>query len=208
MRTPPKKRVGELAHTVGYVFQNPDHQIFAATVRKEIAFGPRNLGCTPDEVARRVDEALRLFDLLEQAEAPPAVLGFGLRRLISIAAVYAMRPAILILDEPTTGLDWRSATHLMALLSDLHRRGHTILLITHDMRLVCDWAPRTLLMHAGRVLAEGPTIEVMALQAELARAQVSPPQVVTLGERLAMSPLPLTVEAFCERVIAQRGGGA
>jgi len=201
-----ERSIGELARSVGYVFQNPDHQIFAATVREELAFGPRNLGCDPSEIAERVASALARFDLTDLAEAPPAVLGYGQRRLVTIASVVAMRTPLLILDEPTTGLDWRSASRLMALLAELNQAGHTILLITHDMRLVCDWAPRTLLMHEGCLLADGPTAQVMAQSEALARAQVAPPQVVRLAQSLRLDPTPLTVRAFCERL--QQGPGA
>jgi energy-coupling factor transporter ATP-binding protein EcfA2 len=112
---------GQLAQTVGYVFQNPDHQIFCATTRQELAFGPRNLGLLEVEVKRRVDEALACFDLEEVADKPPAVLGYGLRRKIGVAAVYAMQPRVFILDEPTTGLDWRSTMELMELIGEMHR---------------------------------------------------------------------------------------
>ena len=201
-----QRSIGELARSVGYVFQNPDHQIFAATVREELAFGPRNLGCEPDEIAERGEDALGRFDLMALADAPPAVLGYGQRRLVTIAAVVAMRTPLLILDEPTTGLDWRSASQLMALLAELNGAGHTILLITHDMRLVCDWTPRTLLMHEGRLLADGPTAEVMARSEALARAQVAPPQVVRLGQSLRFDPTPLTVDGFCQRLQEGSGG--
>ena len=107
--------VGQLAQTVGYVFQNPDHQIFCDTIREEFAFGPRNLGLPEAEVRRRVEEALARFDLEQYADRPPAVLGYGLRRKIGVAAVYSMRPRIFILDEPTSGLDWRSTVELMEL---------------------------------------------------------------------------------------------
>ena len=199
--------VGELARTVGYVFQNPDHQIFCPTVREEIAFGPRNLGLSSDETGHRVEEALQLFGLEAHANLPPAVLGFGLRRLISVAAVYAMRPSILILDEPTTGLDWRSASHLLTLMQQLHAKGHTILLITHDMRLVTAFAPQTLLMHEGLVLTMGATADVFDQGDKLQRAQIQPPQVTQLGQRLGIGGAggSLTVEGFCQRYLMVRG---
>lgn len=193
--------VSELAHTVGYAFQNPDHQIFCATTRQEIGFGPRNLGLNAEEVRTRTEEALRVFGLVEYAEVPPAVLGFGLRRKVSIAAVYAMRPSILILDEPTGGLDWRSACELMSLVGRLHAQGHTIILVTHDMRLVAEYTRQTLVMHDGHVLAYGSTREVLCRDRELRRAQITPPQITHLGRLLADCGFPddiLTVGEFCE----------
>lgn len=200
--------VGELAHQVGYVFQNPDHQIFCATTREEIGFGPRNLGLDPEAVRVRVDDALETFALTPYADTPPAVLGYGLRRKVSIAAVYAMRPQILILDEPSIGLDWHSAQELMARVDDLHAQGHTIILVTHDMRLVAEYTQRTLVMHEGNVLAYGPTKEVLCRAEQLERAQINPPQINRLSRRLSdlgFDGQALSVEAFCEAYGEIRG---
>jgi energy-coupling factor transporter ATP-binding protein EcfA2 len=199
--------VGELARRVGYVFQNPDHMIFGATVREEIGFGPRNLGLTPAEVRERTDEALAAFDLTAHAETPPAVLGYGLRRKVSLAAVFAMRPHILILDEPTTGLDARSTAELMARVDRMHREGHTIVLVTHDMRLATRHCHEVLVMHEGRVLAYGPTREVFCRSEDLAQAQLTPPQVALLAQRLqkqGMSCDLLTADEFVEAYAALR----
>jgi len=199
--------VGELARTVGYVFQNPDHQIFCATTREEIAFGPRNLGLSPQEVAARTEEALETFGLRAYADLPPAVLGFGLRRIVSTAAVIAMRPKVLILDEPTAGLDWRAAHELLDRIAGLHAEGHTILFVSHDTQLVAEYCPETLVMHEGQVLAYGMTTQVMGQLAVLQRAQLTPPQVTQLARRLADCGLPdcLTVEQFCAAYRQLRG---
>ncbi|MEA3407101.1 MAG: energy-coupling factor transporter ATPase [Chloroflexota bacterium] len=192
--------VGELAHQVGYVFQNPDHQIFCATTWEEIAFGPRNLGLAPETVRARVSEALETFSLTPYAETPPAVLGYGLRRKVSIAAVYAMRPQILILDEPSIGLDWRSTQELMARVDELHDQGHTIILVTHDMRLVAEYTRQTLVMHEGGVLTYGPTEVVLCQTEQLKQAQIAPPQIARLAGRLTdlgFNGQALSVEGFC-----------
>lgn len=192
--------VGELARIVGYVFQNPDHQIFCPTTREEIAFGPRNLGLTTAEVAERTEEALAAFGLGPYADLPPAVLSFGLRRVVSTAAVYAMRPQVFILDEPTAGLDWQSAHNLLDHMARLNAEGHTILFVTHDMQLVAEYASEVLVMHEGCVLAYGETRQVMAQVDILARAQIAPPQVTRLAQRLqdlGIRPDCLTVEDFC-----------
>jgi len=191
--------VDQLARTVGYVFQNPDHQIFCPTTREEVSFGPRNLGLDQEEIDRVTQQVLDAFNLTPYATIPPAVLGFGLRRLVSIAAVYAMRPRILILDEPTAGLDWRSAVELMGRLAQLHAQGHTIVLVTHDMRLVAQYVGQVVVMHEGRILVQGPTREVFQRARELAQAQIRPPQVMQLSQRLANRGLPpdlLTVDEF------------
>ncbi len=189
--------VGELARTIGYVFQNPDHQIFSPTVREEIAVGPRNLGLPEGEIERRVNEALLRFHLQPYADKQPALLSFGLRRKVSVAAVVAMETAVLILDEPTTGLDWHSTQELMAILHELQANGRTILIITHDMRVVADYVPRCLLLQNGRLLADSPTRTLFQQTDLLRQAQIEPPQVVQLAHRLNLPDPILTVAEFC-----------
>ena len=192
--------VGQMAHSVGYVFQNPDHQIFCATTREEIAFGPRNLGMNDAEVQERVEDALDAFELGPYADVPPAVLGYGLRRKVSIAAVYAMRPQILILDEPTAGLDRRSADELMRRVDAMHAEGHTIVLVSHDMQLVATHCREIVVMDEGRILAQGPPEAVFQEHDALARASLAPPPVTALAQRLGDLGMPgdvLTIEAFC-----------
>jgi energy-coupling factor transporter ATP-binding protein EcfA2 len=194
--------VGQLARRVGYVFQNPDHQIFGATVREEIGFGPRSLGLSAAAIRERTDEALAAFDLAAYAEAPPAVLGYGLRRKVSLAAVFAMRPHILILDEPTAGLDARSTADLMARVDAMHHAGHTIILVTHDMRLAAAHCHEVLVMHEGRALAYGPTQEVFCRLEDLEHAQLAPPQAARLARRLTPQGMPCTVLTAAEFVAA------
>lgn len=191
--------VGQLARQVGYVFQNPDYQIFSPTVREEIAFGPKNLGLAPAKVNQRVAETLARFHLAAHANAPPALLGYGLRRKVGVAAVYAMHPRVFILDEPTAGLDWRGIQELMSLLKAMNAKGHTILLVTHDMRVVAEHARRTVIIHEGRILADGDTRAVFKRTDRLAHARIEPPQIAQLAQRLAPWGIPadvLTVEAF------------
>ncbi len=191
--------VGQLAQTVGYVFQNPDHQIFCDTTREELAFGPRNLGLPEAEVRGRVEEALVCFNLEEYADRPPAVLGYGLRRKIGVAAVYSMRPRIFILDEPTTGLDWRSTMELMELIGEMHRHGHTILLVTHDMKLVAEFSQKSLVLRDGQVLAYDETRTVFKHSEVLRDTQIEPPQITQLAKRMVPYGMPedvLSVEEF------------
>jgi energy-coupling factor transporter ATP-binding protein EcfA2 len=197
--------VGQLAQTVGYVFQNPDHQIFCATTREELAFGPRNLGLPEAEVRKRVEEALARFDLEEYADRPPAVLGYGLRRKIGVAAVYSMRPRIFILDEPTTGLDWRSTMELMELIGEMHHNGHTIILVTHDMKLVAEFSQKSLVLRDGKVLVYDDTRTVFKNSEILRDTQIEPPQITALAKRMVPYGMPgdiLIVEefysAYCE----------
>jgi energy-coupling factor transport system ATP-binding protein len=199
--------VGQLARNVGYLFQNPDHQIFAPTVREEVAFGLRNLGFPEEEVAAHTSEALALFGLGDQADTPPAVLGYGLRRKVTLAAVWAMHPQILVLDEPTAGLDWRSTRTLMEEVTNLNRQGHTIILITHDMKLMAEFARRVLVLDEGRTLAYGPTRQVFQQQAILRQAFLAPPPITALARRMQPYGLrgdSLTVEEFYQEYTALR----
>jgi energy-coupling factor transport system ATP-binding protein len=191
--------VGELARQVGYLFQNPDHQLFAPTVREEIAFGLDNLDFSPEEKARRIEQTLDTFDLQPCADRPPAVLGYGLRRQVTVASLFALRPPVLILDEPTTGLDAGRTELLMEHLRALHRTGHTIVLITHDMKLVAEWSERMIVLQEGQVLADGTPRAVFARSELLAQASLAPPPITELSQRLR--PLGMrgdspTVQAF------------
>lgn len=193
--------MGTLARTVGYVFQNPDHQIFNATTRAEIAFGPTNLGLSEAEVRERTDDALERFGLMPHADRQPAMLGFGLRRKVSIAAVYAMQTPVLILDEPTTGLDYKSTLELMELITDLHWQGRTIILITHDMRIVAEYAPRCLLICDGKILAHDDTRSVFKQRELLQSTHIEVPQISELGRRMVPHGMQngiLTVPEFCD----------
>jgi energy-coupling factor transport system ATP-binding protein len=191
-----RKSPGELARQVGYVFQNPDHQIFAPTVHEEIAFGPDNLGLARAEVGRRVEDALDTFQLTPLAGFPPAALGAGQRRLVTLASVHAMRPTVLVLDEPSSGLDRALSARLLAWVSQLHRSGASVVFITHDMPLAA-LAPRCVVMEGGRVIMDAPTAAAFARPDELARAGITAPPIVELGRRLGMLETPLSVDDFC-----------
>ena len=191
--------VASLARTVGFVFQNPDHQIFSASVREEVEVGPKNLGLPPDEIRCRVDEVLRELDLEPYAQRQPAVLSFGLRRKVAVAAVLAMNTPVLVLDEPSVGLDARHIETLMASIQSRHRAGHTIVLITHDMRLVAEYAPRCVVLDGGQVVLDGDTRWVFGQAEVLQATRLAVPQISDLARRLAPVGLPevLTVNEFC-----------
>jgi len=199
------RTVGQLACQVGYLFQNPDHQIFCPTTEEEIGFGLRNLGLPEEEARGRIAETLRLFKLEEYTSKPPAILGYGLRRKVTLAAVYAMRSPIMVLDEPTTGLDWRSSRELMERIVALCREGHTIVFISHDMKLVAQFSDRTLVLNAGQVLDCDTTRNVFRRRESLERAFIAPPQITTLSQRMApygMKGDSLTVREFYEEYSA------
>ena len=169
-----RQSVGALARQVGFLFQNPERQIFSATVSDEVAFGPRNLGLPAASVAQRVAQALARFDLTELAGQPPAVLSFTQRRRVTLAAVAALETPILVLDEPTVSLDAEARGGLLAWLHERHAQGSTLVLVTHDLALVADHAQRVLVMQAGRLVADGAPGEVLRQQALLLEAGLTP----------------------------------
>ncbi len=198
-----------LAREVGFVFQNPDHQIFNPSVREEIAVGPRNLGASDAEVERRVEETLDRFGLADHAHRQPTILSFALRRAVAVAAVFAMDTPILVLDEPGTGLDARHMGRLLERIDERRARGDSIVLITHDMRLVAEHVPRCVVMQEGRVIADGDTAAVLSDQALIERAHLEAPQVTRLARSMRDTGMPpdiFSVEAFCERFARLRAG--
>ena len=203
------RSVGELARHVGYLFQNPEQQIFSPTVRQELAFGPRNLGLTPAEVEAQVQRALERFRLSGVADSPPAILSYGLRRRVTLASLAAMDPPVLVLDEPTVGLDAPALAETFDWLAELHRRGRTIVLVTHDMALAAEHADRAVAMHQGQILASAPPAELFQQQELLARASLAAPPVLNLARALApwgMRGDSLTVESFCDEYVARFEG--
>jgi len=179
----------ETAREVGYVFQNPDNQIFAATVEEEVAFGPRNFGLVADEVERRCARVLRAVGLDHARERDPFLLGKGERQRLAVAAVLALEPRLLILDEPTTGLDYREQRRMMELVSELHRAGTAIVIITHTPWLVAEYAQRAVLMRAGKKLFDGQVRELFAEPELLASSSFRAPEVTALGRRFGVTAL-------------------
>jgi energy-coupling factor transport system ATP-binding protein len=182
-------RPAETAQEAGYVFQNPDHQIFAATVEDEVAFGPRNFGLDSAEVDRRCAEVLHAVGLDGARAQDPFLLGKGERQRLAVASVLALRPRLLILDEPTTGLDYREQRRMMALVADLNRAGIAIVMITHTPWLVAEYARRVVLMRRGQKLFDGPVREFFAHEDLLLKSSFRPPEVVALGRRFGVSTL-------------------
>lgn len=179
-----KMTVAECARIVGYVFQNPEHQIFASTIYEEIAFGPRNLGMPEEDVKRRVEEALKLVDLKKPMDAFPHLLSVGEKHRVAIASILAMEPELLILDEPTTGIDFGRSLQIMKLLQRLKDRGKAIIVITHDLYLAAEFAERIIILKDGRKFADGPTEEILSNKNLLIDAGLSPLQVTLLSESL------------------------
>lgn len=175
---------GSLAASIGLVLQNPDEQLFTISCKTEVEFGLRNLKLPEDEIKRRVDEALGFVGLQEQWDTFPFRLSFGDRRSLSVAAVLAMRPDVIILDEPTTAQDYLGRHRIAKLAKKLNEAGHTVIMITHDMNLVAQYAERTVAMCQGEILLDGPTAEVFREAETLKKTFIRPPPVCLLTKEL------------------------
>lgn len=175
-------RTSELARRVGFLFQNPDRQICCKTVREELEFGFRAQDALTDEARARVDATIERFGF--DANAEPYLLNRGTRQLLALASIIVMEPDTIILDEPTTGLDFHECEKVMGVIADLHARGKTIVMVCHDMEVVADYAERVIVMTAGEVVASGPTFEVLRQRVVLERAGLIAPQVVDVSLRL------------------------
>lgn len=187
---------------VGLVLQNADDQLFAATVAEDVSFGPLNLGMSESEARQRVDHALAALHIQDLADRPTHMLSFGQKKRVAIAGLLAMQPEILLLDEPTAGLDHQGTEDLLIVLEELSSRHATLVFTTHDVELAFRFADEVALFEGGRTLAQGPTADILA-DAELLRsAHLGAPLLLKLGLRardvglLAPSdPLPRSPEA-------------
>ncbi len=183
------QQTGVLSSLVGYVFQNPDHQIFAETVRKEVAFGAENAGCSPDECDARVTEALQAVGLTGAEECDPFSLTKGERQRVAVASILAAKPQVLIVDEPTTGLDAEESARMMNMMRTLNQQGHTVIVITHDMGIVANYATRCVLMRDGAILADGPTREIFSDPELIRSAALDLPALTRFAQRWGVTLL-------------------
>jgi energy-coupling factor transport system ATP-binding protein len=196
---------GELARKVGFLFQNPDHQIFLPTVYKEIAFGPKNLRLSKQEVDARVHEAADAVGLTPCLGHNPLLLSKGQRQRVAFASVLSMKPDILVLDEPTTGQDYQEGIEIMDMVRELNHQGHTIVFVTHDMELVATYARRVIVLSEGKVLLDDSCRNAFYRPEVLRQTNLFPPQVARLvqmfreGETLFGQPL--AVEELYEEIV-------
>jgi len=188
----------ELARWVGYVFQNPDHQIFARTVAEEVGFGIKMQGESPKTIAKRVAEVLEVVGLQGYEQKVPFALTKGQRQRLAVASVLATQPQVIILDEPTTGLDERHQRNIMEMLERLNEKGHTVIIITHSMWVAAEYANRTIVIKDGCILSDGPTRAVFAEEDRLAEASLCPPSLVRLSNWLGTEAL--TVEQMVKEL--------
>lgn len=176
-------RTSQLAAKVGFLFQNPDRQICCSTVREELLFGFRAQGRADAEAQAKVDAMIERFGF--DGDAEPFLLNRGMRQLLALASIIVMEPPVVVLDEPTTGLDFRECAKVMDVIAKLNAHGTTVIMVCHDMGVVADYARRVIAMTAGQVVADGETFAVLRDRDVLARTHLLPPQMVDVSLRLA-----------------------
>ncbi|MDO9545323.1 MAG: ATP-binding cassette domain-containing protein [Pelolinea sp.] len=177
-------RIQELAKSVGYVFQNPNHQLFAKTVREELEFGPTNLGVPEDEVKERVNKAFKFFNLEKYRESHPYRISFPLRKLVGMASIYTMRPDVFILDEPTTGQDHITTRIVYQLIERLRNEGATVICVAHDMILLAEVVERMIVMRDSQIIADTDPRTVFSDKDLMASTHLTPPQITELSYRM------------------------
>jgi cobalt/nickel transport system ATP-binding protein len=191
---------------VGLVLQDPDDQIFAATVGRDVSFGPLNLGLEDAEVRQRVRGALEALGIADLADRPTHMLSFGQKRRVAIAGALAMRPEVLMLDEPTAGLDADGVVLLMAALRSVAALGTTLVLSTHDVDLAYAWADDVAVFSDGRTVAQGPAAEVLGDRLALAEARLEAPMILELARAMRLPrPWPRTQREMIVMVAAGEG---
>ena len=179
-----KHSVSKLASRVGYVFQNPDEQLFSKTVGAEVAFGPKNLGYSGDQIQASVKDALALTELSDKTETNPYDLSVTWRKMVALASIISMDTDIVIFDEPTTGQDAVNVGRIANVISELRRRGKTVITITHDIDFCAENFERVIAMSQGKLLLDGKANDVLGQEKILATTYVDPPQLTRLAKRL------------------------
>jgi len=185
--------VAKLARTVGFVFQNPDHQLFSETVEEEIAFALRNFGFDNSAIEKRVTWAVNLLDLVAYRKTSPFMLSGGERKRVALASVLAWDPKVVILDEPTIGQDHRQKENLRQFIVQLNEQGKTVVVVTHDVEFVAECNPRVILMREGRILAGGEAKRILTDTALALEASIVPPQISQIFQGLSFLGFPSDV---------------
>jgi energy-coupling factor transport system ATP-binding protein len=185
--------VAKLARNVGFVFQNPDHQLFSETVEDEIAFALKNFGFEEAVIEKQVEWALNLLDIAEYRKTSPFMLSGGERKRVALASILAWDPQVIILDEPTIGQDHQQKEKLQQFILQLNAQKKTVVVVTHDVEFVAECNPRVILMSQGKILAEGIAEEVLTNPKLVAQASIVPPQITQIFLELADLGLPTDV---------------
>lgn len=178
-----KAKNSVLAKNTGFLFQNPDRQLCTYTVRDEIAFGQKALKTgTEEEISKRTEKIIERFGF--NPDEAPFSLSRGQRQRLALASIIAVEPKVMILDEPTTGLDYKECMEIMSAVKELNKNGTTVIMVCHDMELVLDFARRMIVLANGKIEADGKTLEIMRSKKILQKASLLPPQIIQIALEL------------------------
>lgn len=185
------KPVHEMSRLVGYVFQNPNHQLFSSSVEKELEFGPANLELPEDIIRSRVNSALEFFNLESVRNVHPYRLSFPLRKLVCIASIFTLQPNVFVLDEPTTGQDHRGIELIRNCIRKISSVGHAVIIVSHDMPLIAEVTKRMIVLWKGSIIADGHPRNVFLNQDVLEQSQLKPPQITQLSINISLIESPI-----------------
>jgi energy-coupling factor transport system ATP-binding protein len=185
-----KSSVAALARNVGFVFQNPDHQLFSETVEEEISFALKNFGLESEIIEKRIDWALNLLSLTQYRKTSPFLLSGGERKRVALASVLAWDPQTLILDEPTIGQDHEQKEKLRQFIMQLQTQKKTVVIVTHDVEFVAECNPRVVLMKEGKIVADGEGKEILTDPEMLELSSIVLPQIAQVFSKLSDLGLP------------------
>jgi energy-coupling factor transport system ATP-binding protein len=188
-----KTSVAAMARKVGFVFQNPDNQLFSETVEEEIAFALKNFGFEEEAIQKRVTWALNLLGLTQYRKTSPFMLSGGERKRVALASVLAWDPQILILDEPTIGQDYQQKEKLRQFIVQMQTQRKTVVIVTHDVEFVAECNPRVVLMKEGKIVADGEGKEILTNLEALAQSSIVLPQIAQIFKQLTPFGLPKNI---------------
>ena len=203
-----KKEQEIFRRNIGFVFQFPERQLFAQTVREDLEFGPRNLGWSQSKIDDAVMKALETVQLdSKMLNSSPFSLSGGQKRRVAIAGVLAMNPEVLILDEPAVGLDSLSVKQLLSILTDLNQRGVTIIMITHYLEMITSLVTQIVALHNGEITFDGSPQEFFKSQTMLKKSKLLAPKSVQISREIGLSSLPLSIDELSMELIKQLKNG-
>lgn len=204
------RSVQEMSAHIGYVFQNPNHQLFARTVKDELEFGPRNIGVDDSDIDVRVADAIEFFGLEAYVEEHPYRVSFPVRKLVGIASVLTMKPSILILDEPSTGQDHQTTRVINSLMRRLAEDGTTVICVSHDMPLLADVVERVIVMRNTEVIADASPREVFADRDLMLTTNLQAPQITEISLATVTKrggPIALTAQELADDIVSRVAQG-
>ena len=193
--------IGKMSRKVGYVFQNPNHQIFSTTVREELEVAPKNFGMSVDEMNEAIARVAKLMDIEGDLNKHPLTLDYTTKKIVTIASVLVFNPEVLVLDEPTGGLDQAGRLILNEIIEMMHKQGHAVVIISHDMDYVAENSRRMIVMSDGCIIADGKPQEIFLQEDILKQAQIEPPQIAQLDMGILgkKSSVSLSVDEFVQK---------